>query len=88
MQGRTDDARLQTWCEWLREAWSTAKGARYRWLNYVSFAPLVTFLTRPDRTATVNELDGSQHGGGEVAVRKGRMQLRTMVGNCWKTAIP
>ena len=54
VQAHEDGARLRVWREWLGEAWSTSQGAVYRYLNDESFTPPVTFLTRPDGTATAN----------------------------------
>ena len=59
---RGDKDRLQAWRDWLDEAWSSKQGAVYKskqgavykWLKGESFAPLVTFLVRPDGTPTAN----------------------------------
>ena len=55
-----DKDRLQGWRSWLEEAWSSDQGAVYQWLKDESDAPPVTFLSRPDGTATANlaEMDG------------------------------
>ena len=44
----------------LEEVWTSDQGAVYRWLKDESYAPPVTFLSRPDGTATANlaEMDG------------------------------
>ena len=55
-----DKDRVREWREWLEESWSSDQGAVYRRLKDESYAPPVTFLTRPDGTATANlaEMDG------------------------------
>ena len=55
-----DQDRVREWHEWLEESWSSDQGAVYRWLKDESYAPPVTFLTRPDGTATASlaEMDG------------------------------
>ena len=49
-----DKDRVQEWRAWLEDSWSSDRGAVYRWLKGESYAPPVTFLTRPDGTATAN----------------------------------
>ena len=60
VQQAEDRGRLRAWRSWLEEAWSTGQGAVYRWLKDESYVPPVTFLSRPDGTATANlgEMDG------------------------------
>ena len=55
-----DKDRVREWRAWLEESWSSDQGAVYRWLKDESYAPPVTFLSRPDVTATANlaEMDG------------------------------
>ena len=55
-----DKDRLHEWRSWLEDASSSDQGAVYRWLKDESYAPPVTFLSRPDGTATSNltEIDG------------------------------
>ena len=55
-----DRDRIREWRVWLDEAWSSDQGAVYRWLKDESYALPVTFLSRPDGTATANlaEMDG------------------------------
>ena len=55
-----DQDGLREWRSWLEEAWTSDQGAVYRWLKDESYAPPVTFLSRPDATATANlaEMDG------------------------------
>ena len=55
-----DQGRLHEWRSWVEEAWTSNQGAVYRWLKDESYAPPVTFLSRPDGTATANlaEMDG------------------------------
>ena len=55
-----DKDRVREWREWLEESWSSDHRAVYRWLKDESCAPPVTFLTRPDGTATASlaEMDG------------------------------
>ena len=43
-----DKGRLRAWLE---EAWTSDQAAVYRWLKDESYAPPVTFLSRPDGTA-------------------------------------
>ena len=52
--------RLHEWRSWLEEAWSSDQRVVYRWLKDESYAPAVTFLSKPDGTATANlaEMDG------------------------------
>ena len=49
-----DHDRVQTWREWLDEAWSSKQGAVYKWLQGNTFALQDTFLVRPDSTPTEN----------------------------------
>ena len=58
-----DKDRLHKWLSWLEEAWSSDQGEVYRWLKDESYARPVTFLSRPDGTATANlaEMDGLLH---------------------------
>ena len=49
--------RVREWHGWLEESWSSDQGAVYRWLKDESYAPPVTFLTRPDDTATANQAE-------------------------------
>ena len=58
-----DKDRIREWRTWLEEAWCSDQGAVYRWLKDESYAPLVTFLSRPDGTATANlaKIDGLLH---------------------------
>ena len=60
VQQAEDRERLRAWRSWLEEAWSTDQGAVYQWLKDESYAPPVTFLSRPDGTGTANlgEMDG------------------------------
>ena len=55
-----DKDRVREWRAWLEEAWSSDQGGVYRWLKDESYAPPITFLSRPDGTATANlvEMDG------------------------------
>ena len=55
-----DQGRLCEWRSWLEEAWTSDQRAVYRWLKDEYYAPLVTFLSGPDGTATANlaETDG------------------------------
>ena len=55
-----DKDRVREGRAWLEEARSSDQGAVYRWLKDESYAPPVTFLSRPDGTATANlaEMDG------------------------------
>ena len=52
--------RVQKWRAWLEQSGSSDQGAVYRWLKDESYAPSVTFLSKPDGTATANlaEMDG------------------------------
>ena len=47
-----DRGRLHEWRSWLEEAWTSDQGAVHRWLKNESYAPPVTFLSKPDGTAT------------------------------------
>ena len=49
-----DKDRVREWRAWLEESCSSDRGATYRWLKHESYAPPVTFLSRPDGTATAN----------------------------------
>ena len=55
-----DEGRLREWRAWLEEGWTSDHGAVYQWLKDESYAPPVTFLSRPDGTATADlaEMDG------------------------------
>ena len=55
-----DKDRVREWRAWLEESWCSDQGAVYRWLKDESDAPPVTFVSRPDGTATANlaEMDG------------------------------
>ena len=55
-----DQDRLREWRSRMEEAWTSNHGAVYRWLKDESYAPPVTFLSRPHGTATTNlaEMDG------------------------------
>ena len=55
-----DKDRVREWRAWLEESWSSDQGAVYRWPKDESYAPPVTFLSKPDGTATANfaEMDG------------------------------
>ena len=54
VQQAADSERLRAWRSSLEEASSTDQGAVYRWPKDESYAPPVTFLSRPDGTATAN----------------------------------
>ena len=45
---------MRAWREWLNEARSSDQVAVHQWLKEGLYAPRVTFLTRPDSTATTN----------------------------------
>ena len=55
-----DQGHLRELRSLLEEAWTSDLGALYRWLKDDSYAPPVTFLSKPDGTATANpaEMDG------------------------------
>ena len=55
-----DKDRIHEWRAWLEESWSSDQGGVYQWLKDESYAPPVTFLSKPDGTATANlaEMDG------------------------------
>ena len=67
-----DKDRVREWRAWLEGAWSLDHGAVYRWLKDESYAPPVTFLTKPDGTATANlaEMDGFLHDAWRPINRK------------------
>ena len=67
-----DKDRVREWRAWLEESWSSDQGAVYRWLKDESYAPAVTFLTRPDGTATANlaEMDGLLQDAWRPIIRK------------------
>ena len=55
-----DQGHLREWRVWLQVTWTSDQGAVYRWLKDDIYAPPVTFLSRPEGTATSNpvEMDG------------------------------
>ena len=55
-----DKGRPREWRTWLEEAWTSDQGAVCPWLKDESYAPPVTFLSKPGGTATANlaEMDG------------------------------
>ena len=63
---------MQAWKECLDEAWSSKKGAVYKWLKGDSLAPPVTLRLRPDGkpTANLREMDSWLQDGGRPINRK------------------